>query len=48
MARYKLTIKEVRMANLSVGKQGAMKHNAGNVTDNKKKGVEAGRKKSRH
>ncbi len=36
------------MANLSVGKLGALKHNTGNISDNKKKGVEAGRKKSRH
>jgi hypothetical protein len=34
------------MAQMSVGKQGAMKHNSGNVADNKKKGTEAGHKKS--
>ncbi len=33
---------------MSVGKQGAMMHNSGNVSDNKKKGAEAGRKASRH
>lgn len=36
------------MANLSVGKAGALKHNSGNLSDNRKKGVEAGRKASRH
>lgn len=36
------------MSNLSVGKAGALKHNSGNMSDNKKKGVESGRKKSRH
>lgn len=36
------------MAQMSVGKQGAMMHNSGNVSDNKKKGAEAGRKASRH
>jgi len=35
------------MSNLSVGKQGAMKHNSGNMSDNKKKGTEAGHKGSR-
>jgi len=32
------------MSQLSVGKQGALKHNSGNLTDNRKKGVEAGHK----
>ncbi len=36
------------MANLSAGKAGALKHNSGNMTDNRKKGAEAGRKNSRH
>lgn len=36
------------MANLSVGKAGALKHNSGNLSDNRKKGVEAGHKTSRH
>jgi len=42
------TNKEGPMANMSAGKQGAMKHNSGNMSDNKKKGAEAGRKNSRH
>lgn len=36
------------MAKLSVGKQGALKHNSGNLADNRKKGRDAGRKTSRH
>jgi hypothetical protein len=36
------------MSKLSVGKLGALKHNSGNISDNKKKGVESGRKKSHH
>ena len=35
------------MAQMSAGKAGAMKHNSGNVTDNRKKGAEAGRKGGR-
>lgn len=31
---------------MSAGKAGAMKHNSGNVSDNKKKGAEAGHKGS--
>jgi hypothetical protein len=34
------------MSQLSAGKQGAMKHNSGNMSDNKKKGAEAGHKSS--
>ena len=36
------------MSRLSVGKAGAMRHNTGNVSDNKKKDIEAGHKNSRH
>ncbi len=39
---------ETVMSQMSVGKQGAMKHNSGNVADNKKKSADAGHKKSRH
>ena len=43
-----INLKEGHMAELSAGKAGAMKHNSGNMSDNKKKGVEAGHKKSHH
>ncbi len=36
------------MAKLSVGKQGALMHNSGNMSDNKKRSADAGRKGSRH
>jgi hypothetical protein len=36
------------MSQLSAGKKGALLHNSGNISDNKKKHAEAGRKKSRH
>jgi hypothetical protein len=36
------------MAKLSAGKAGALKHNSGNIADNRKKGTEAGHKKSHH
>lgn len=35
------------MSQHSAGKEGAMKHNSGNVTDNRKKGDEAGHKGKR-
>jgi hypothetical protein len=35
------------MSQMSAGKAGAMKHNSGNVTDNHKKGKDAGRKGAR-
>ncbi len=36
------------MSKLSVGKAGALKHNSGNLTDNRKRKADAGRKTSRH
>ena len=35
------------MSTMSAGKAGMMKHNSGNVSDNRKKGAEAGRKGGR-
>jgi hypothetical protein len=39
-------LKENNMAKMSAGKTGALKHNSGNLADNRKKGTEAGHKGS--